>query len=80
MNFPLKLVTIELDTILTKSLEDFVSNNTITYFRIYGVSPKFLYKDVEIQEKDQNYKKSRDIVNFMMVVNNVAVSGGDLIE
>lgn len=72
MEYPLKRITLDADLIDNKSLEDFVSINTFRFFSITGIPSKFLEKNVEIWEEDDDYKTSRELVHSMRVVNDIA--------
>lgn len=55
------------------NIEDFVTSNTLRFFIILGISSAFL-------KKDDDYKKSKNIVRSMRVVNDIAERGVALIE
>lgn len=75
-----KRSSLDVNHILEKNIEDFVSSNTLRFFDINGISSKFLKKEVEIWEDDESYKASKDIVCSMRVVNNIAERSVALME
>lgn len=77
---PLKRVTLDHDAILSKNLEDFVTNNTHSFFSIIGVACDFLKKDVNTWNNDNDYKKCKEYVHCMKVVNDLAERGVALME
>lgn len=75
-----KRIIIDLSHIHEKNIEDFVSSNTLRFFRILGISSAFLQKDPLLWEEDEEYTTSREIVRSMRVVNDIAERGVALIE
>jgi hypothetical protein len=71
---PLKCINLDPDLI------DFVSSNTLRFFSAMGVPSEFLENNVEIWEEDEVYKRSREIVRAMRVVNDIAERGAALME
>jgi hypothetical protein len=56
-----------------------VSSNTVRFFSATGVSSEFLQKTVQILEEEV-YKRNREIVCAMRVVNDSAERGVALME
>lgn len=77
---PLKRVLVDPGVVLQKTLENFVSKNTLRFFSITGISSNFLEKDVELWEQDEDFKYSKTIACSMRVVNDIAERGVALIE
>ena len=75
-----KRITLDINAIENKSLEDFVSSNTLNFFSITGISSGFLKKKVEDWEDDAEYQKSRQLVRCMRVVNDIAERGVALMD
>lgn len=75
-----KRLSLNVNHILEKNIEDFVSSNTLRFFDITGISSEFLKKEVEIWEDDESYKASKDIVRSIRVVNDIAERGVALME
>jgi len=77
---PVKRITLEPDIFLRKNLEDFVTDNTRKFFDILGISSQFFNKDVDHWDEDEDYKKSKAIVQSMRVVNDIEERGVALME
>ncbi|CAH0562819.1 unnamed protein product [Brassicogethes aeneus] len=75
-----KRITLDLSHIEEKNIEDFVTSNTLRFFRILGIPSAFLQKEPRLWEEDEDYKASREIVRSMRVVNDIAERGVALIE
>lgn len=75
-----KRITLDLSHIEEKNIEDFVTSNTLRFFRILGIPSAFLQKEPGLWEEDEDYKASREIVRSMRVVNDIAERGVALIE
>lgn len=79
---PPKRIQLDLEVVKQKDLDYFVSRNTLRFFKIMGFKTEYLEKDVPIEEWDQydSYKKSKEIVKSMKVVNDIAERGVALME
>ncbi|CAH2101754.1 unnamed protein product [Euphydryas editha] len=75
-----KRITMDQSHIEEKNIEDFVTSNTLRFFRILGIPSAFLQKEPRVWEEDEDYKASREIVRSMRVVNDIAERGVALIE
>lgn len=75
-----KRITLDPSHIEEKNIEDFVSSNSLRFFKILGISSEFLRKEPRLWEEDEDYKVSREIVRSMRVVNDIAERGVALIE
>lgn len=77
---PPKRATVDLQTVETKELEDFVSANTSRFFEVTGLPCDFLSKDPTQWEEDDNYRSVRATVRSMRVVNDIAERGVALMD
>ena len=77
---PLKRAQIDPDVILRRDLQDFVSSNTMRFFKILDLPPEFLPTDVTAWKGNESYKKSKAITSSLKVVNDVAERGVALME
>lgn len=75
-----KRITLDISHIEEKNIEDFVTSNTLRFFRILGIPSAFLQKEPRLWGEDEDYKASREIVRSMRVVNDIAERGVALIE
>ncbi|KAG8173962.1 hypothetical protein JTE90_005891, partial [Oedothorax gibbosus] len=80
VQLPVKRAIVDAAVIQTKKLEDFVSSNTLQFFKITGISSKFLEKDVEMWIKDEYYQAAKCTTRHMKVVNVVAERGVALMD
>lgn len=80
IEYPMKRISLDPDIVLRKNLEDFVTKNTRRFFDILGISSQFLNKDVDHWNEDEDFKKSKEIVQSMRVVNDTAERGVALME
>lgn len=77
---PVKRITVDENLLHSKSLEHFVTNNTLRFFSITGIKSGFLKKEVEDWEEDADFKLSRELVRSMKVVNDIAERGVALMQ
>jgi len=77
---PPKRITLETDTIETKNLKDFVTQNTHRFFSITGLPSTFLDKDVDLWSEDEDYQAAKKTVSAMRVSNDIAERGVALME
>jgi len=77
---PPKRATVDLQTVESKELEDFVSANTTRFFELTRLPFDFLSKDPSQWEQDDTYKSVRATVCNMRVVNDIAERGVALMD
>jgi hypothetical protein len=77
---PPKKTKIDIETIEQKQLEDFVTANTMSFFKILGLSSSFLNKPVEDWPLEESFWIAKNVVTHMKVVNDIAERGVKLIE
>lgn len=75
-----KRAIVDAAVIQKKNLEDFVSSNTLQFFKIIGISSKFLEKDVEMWIADEEYQAAKCTTQHMKVVNDIAERGVALMD
>jgi hypothetical protein len=75
-----KRISLDVNYVAEKNIEDFVSSNTLRFFKILGISSAFMEKEARLWEEDEDYKASKNIVSSMRVVNDIAERGVALIE
>lgn len=76
---PLK-PTVDLEVVPLKSLDNFVSNNTMNFFKILDLGMEFINSNVENWDQEESYKKNMEVVKSIRVVNDIAERGVALIE
>lgn len=69
-----------LTNIQGRSLEDSVTEKTLTFFTLLGISHAFLQKNPEDWTTDEDYIRNRELLKKMRVVNDVAERGVALIQ
>lgn len=74
---PVKRAIVDAAVIQTKKLED---SNTLPFFKITGISSKFLEKDVEMWIEDEEYQAAKCTTRHMKVVNDIAERGVALMD
>jgi hypothetical protein len=77
---PPKKTSIEIDSIDEKQMEDFVTENTKSFFQTLGLCSSFLSKPVEDWPQEESFWVSFEAVKHMKVVNDIAERGVKLIE
>ena len=77
---PPKKAHIDLNSIQTLNLEDFVTSNTKSFFAISGLPSTFLNIPVEDWPTDESFCVSKNAVCNLKVVNDIAERGVKLIE
>jgi len=77
---PPKRIQLDTEMIKRKKIENFVTKNTLRFFEIMGFETNFLKKNVIMWDKDESYNKTKQIVNSMKVVNDIAERGVALME
>lgn len=75
-----KKAALDYDAIVNKNIEDFISTNTMNFFKITGISCEFIQKDPELWEEEESFKSAKEIVQHMRVVNDIAERGVALME
>lgn len=75
-----KRTTVDLEVISTKRLDNFVSSNTMDFFRTLELDTTFLTNPVQTWEQDEVFKKNKATVKSLRVVNDIAERGVALIE
>lgn len=76
---PLK-ATVDLKVVPLRSLENFVLNNTMNFFRTLGLGIELINSNVKNWNQEESYKKNMKVVKSIRVVNNVDERGVALIE
>lgn len=77
---PLKRARVDPDVVLKKDLSDFVSSNSLRFFKLLNIPTDFLQKDVKEWKEDDSYKRGKTVVSSLRVVNDVAERGVALME
>ena len=77
---PPKKAHVDLNSIQTLNLEDFVTSNTKSFFAISGLPSTFLNIPVEDWPTDESFCVSKNAVCNLKVVNDIAERGVKLIE
>lgn len=75
-----KRITVDVENICDKNLEDFVTSNTKRFFSFTGMSSDFLKKKVEDWINYKKYIKSKEVITKLKVVNDTAQRGVSLIS
>lgn len=63
-----------------KNIEDFISTQSTNFFNRFGISMDFLDLDPTLWNENEQYKKGRELVNNIRVVNDVAEREVKLME
>lgn len=58
----MKCRNVEPNIVFKKNVEDFISDNTRRFFTILGISSRFLIKNVDNWEEDEDNKINKNIV------------------
>lgn len=75
-----KRTTVDIEVISAKRLENFVTSNTMDFFKTLELDTSFLNNPVHTWEEDEVYKKNKSTVKSLRVVNDIAERGVALIE
>lgn len=75
-----KLSFQEVDNLLDKEVDYFVSSRTINFFKRFEINTDFLNTDPDIWCKNQHYLRAKKIVKGLRVVNDTAERGVKLIQ
>jgi len=80
-NRPQKRIQVQLNSIDSKQLEDFVSVNTMNFFEILELSTTFLTEvEPDQWEQDEDFQNAKQCAESLRVVNDVAERGVKLIQ
>lgn len=77
---PLKRITLDPAVICSKQLQDFVTENTMRFFTITGISSAFLQTDVDAWKTNDDYKTAQTTASSIRVINDIAERGVALMD
>lgn len=75
-----KLSLEQVDDLLDKELDFFVSHQTLNFFKRFEIDTEFLNTDPDVWCENSHYLKAKKIVNSFKVVNDTAERGVKLIQ
>lgn len=75
-----KLSLQEVDELVDKDIDYFVSPQTVNFFKRFKIDTDFLNTDPDVWCKNENYLKAQKIVKGLRIVNDTAERGVKLIQ